>query len=123
MTVGTAEANGIRFDNREVGGSTACDADATYTYEDMADDVVGLLDALGIAGAHIIGASMGGRIAQWVAVRHPARVLSLTSMMSDPYTPAETATAGLRAPTAPLADLLAGPIPETRAWSAAARLN
>jgi proline iminopeptidase len=51
----------------------------------MADDVVSLLDALGIARTHVVGLSMGGAIAQWGAVRHPKPVLSLTSMMSGPY--------------------------------------
>ncbi|NVD72415.1 alpha/beta hydrolase [Duganella sp. BJB1802] len=54
-----------------------------YTLNDMADDALGLLDALGIAGAHLVGASMGGMIAQIFAARHPARTLSLTSIMSS----------------------------------------
>ena len=97
----------IRFDNRDVGLSTKFDAaglpdlarigmqlmtggkpDAPYTLEDMAADAVGLLDALGIARAHIVGASMGGMIAQLVAAHHPDRVLSLTSVMSTTGNPA-----------------------------------
>jgi pimeloyl-ACP methyl ester carboxylesterase len=50
----------------------------------MADDTVALMDALGIARAHVVGASMGGMIAQTVAIRHPERLLSLTSIMSSP---------------------------------------
>ncbi len=92
----------IRFDNRDVGLSTKFDKagvpdvmaaisasmqgekiDAPYTIDDMADDSVGLLDALGIDKAHICGASMGGMIAQTIAFRHPARVLSVTSIMSS----------------------------------------
>ena len=72
----------IRFDNRDAGLSTW--PDATYTLEDMARDAVGLLDALGVQHAHVVGASMGGFIAQVVALEHPERVLTLTSMISGP---------------------------------------
>jgi pimeloyl-ACP methyl ester carboxylesterase len=87
----------IRFDNRDAGRSTHIDGghvptrrelitrkirNPAYTLEDMAADSVGLLDALGIERAHIVGASMGGMIAQTVAARYPERVLSLTSIMS-----------------------------------------
>ncbi len=87
----------IRFDNRDVGLSTKLDdapppdlakafagdfSSASYTLWDMADDAMGLLDHLGIAKAHIVGASMGGMIAQAIAIKHPSRVLSLTSIMS-----------------------------------------
>jgi pimeloyl-ACP methyl ester carboxylesterase len=71
----------IRFDNRDVGLSTR--PAAGYTLDDMADDTVGLLDALGIAEAHVCGASMGGFIAQLVAIRAPARVRTLTLMMTS----------------------------------------
>ena len=54
-----------------------------YTMEDMADDAVGLLDALGIDKAHICGMSMGGMIAQTLAIAHPSRVLSLISIYSQ----------------------------------------
>jgi pimeloyl-ACP methyl ester carboxylesterase len=85
-----------RFDNRDVGLSTKLDALGTpdlmamlagtaappYSLDDMADDAVGILDALGVGAAHVVGASMGGMIAQLIAIHHPERVLSLTSMMS-----------------------------------------
>jgi pimeloyl-ACP methyl ester carboxylesterase len=60
---------------------------APYLLADMARDAIGLMDALGIAQAHIVGASMGGMIAQIVAAEHPERVLSLTSIMSSSGAP------------------------------------
>jgi len=96
----------IRFDNRDVGLSTKFEEAGVpdimkvfmarqrgesitppYTVEDMADDAVGLLDALNIEKAHICGASMGGMIVQLIAIRHPNRVLSLTSIMSSTGNP------------------------------------
>jgi pimeloyl-ACP methyl ester carboxylesterase len=110
----------VRFDNRDIGLSTHLDSagapdiltvlggDASsvpYGLADLADDAVGLLDALGLGSVHLIGASMGGMIAQLVALRHPARVRSLTSIMSttgDPSVggPSEAALALLLAPAA-----------------------
>ena len=91
----------IRFDNRDVGLSEKIEAggipdlakvigalmqgqkpDVPYLLDDMAADAVGMLDALGIARAHIVGASLGGMVAQLVAADYPDRVLSLTSIMS-----------------------------------------
>lgn len=90
----------VRFDNRDVGRSTWIDTPgldpmsaiaqamggdrsvAPYLLEDMADDAVGLLDHLGLDSAHVVGASMGGMIAQTLAIRSPDRVRSLTSIMS-----------------------------------------
>ena len=87
----------IRYDNRDVGRSQKFDdtpppqpvelltrrlKHVAYTLEDMADDGVNLLECLGIESAHVVGASMGGMIAQTIAARHPARVRSLVSIMS-----------------------------------------
>jgi pimeloyl-ACP methyl ester carboxylesterase len=99
----------IRFDNRDVGLSTKLDnlgvpnvplllmahfagqpIKAAYTLLDMARDVIGLLDALGIDTAHVVGASMGGAIAQTLAIEHPHRLRSLCSIMAtsgDPSLP------------------------------------
>ncbi len=91
----------VRFDNRDCGLSGRVPAKkranlvlamaaaalglpvrTPYTLADMADDTIGLMDRLGIARAHIVGASMGGMIAQVLAAKYPQRVLSLTSIMS-----------------------------------------
>jgi pimeloyl-ACP methyl ester carboxylesterase len=96
----------IRFDNRDVGLSTKFDkagvpntlallqaqmqgepVQAPYTLRDMADDAAGLLDALEIEAAHVVGASMGGMIAQAMAIHHPQRVRTLTSIMSSTGNP------------------------------------
>ncbi len=71
----------IRYDNRDVGLSTK--PAVGYTLDDMADDAAGLLDALDLPWAHVVGASMGGFIAQLLALRHPTRVRSLCIMMSS----------------------------------------
>jgi pimeloyl-ACP methyl ester carboxylesterase len=87
----------IRFDNRDIGRSGRVEGPAptlmqlvrrdkraaTYTLDDLAADAVGLLDGLGIERAHVVGASMGGMIAQTIAARYPERVLSLVSIMSN----------------------------------------
>ena len=96
----------VRFDNRDCGLSTKLDGvvvnttavitaalmeepipEVPYTLTHMAADAMGVLDGLGIAKAHVMGASMGGMIAQTVAIEHPHRVLSLTSVMSQPGEP------------------------------------
>jgi pimeloyl-ACP methyl ester carboxylesterase len=88
----------VRYDNRDIGRSTILDTypaptlgqllrrdrhAAAYTLTEMAADGVGLLDHLGLERAHLVGASMGGMIAQTIAGRRPDRVLSLTSIMSS----------------------------------------
>ncbi|MEU3983815.1 alpha/beta hydrolase [Streptomyces sp. NPDC026672] len=97
----------IRFDNRDAGLSTHLDEepvpdwttalaeaaqglapDVPYGLEDMAVDALAVLDALGVTRAHLVGVSMGGMIAQLLAADHPARVLSLTSIMSSTGNPA-----------------------------------
>lgn len=102
----------VRFDNRDVGLSTRLagagvpDVQAAlaavlrdepiaapYLLADMADDAIGLMDELGIARAHVVGASMGGAIGQMLAIRSPQRLLSLTSIMATSGAP------GLPSPT------------------------
>jgi pimeloyl-ACP methyl ester carboxylesterase len=113
----------IRFDNRDAGLSTKFDeagvpnlalltggekAAPPYALEDMADDVVGLLDALAIPKAHICGMSMGGMIAQIVAIRHPSRVLSLISICST------SGNKDLPPPRPEVRELLLAPAPRQR---------
>jgi pimeloyl-ACP methyl ester carboxylesterase len=71
----------VRMDNRDVGLSTKCEG-IDYGLPDMAGDVVAVLDATGVAQAHVMGLSMGGMIVQRLAIDHPARVRTLTSVMS-----------------------------------------
>ncbi|WNG27471.1 alpha/beta hydrolase [Cystobacter fuscus] len=78
----------IRYDHRDTGQSTCLDFQTNpYTLEDLARDALGVLDAYGIAAAHLVGASLGGMICQLVSIRHPERVRSLTVMMSTPLRP------------------------------------
>ena len=110
----------IRFDNRDVGlSSHMTDApppdvraaflgrtsSASYTLSEMAADTAGLMDSLGLQSAHLVGASMGGMIAQTAAIEHPGRVRSLTSIMSTTGDrsvggPTEEALAALLSPPA-----------------------
>lgn len=71
----------VRMDNRDVGLSSWLDG-KSYTIQDMAKDVIAVLDAAGVKKAHVAGVSMGGMITQAVAIAHPDRVLSITSIMS-----------------------------------------
>lgn len=75
----------IRFDHRDTGQSTTVPpGEATYAVEDMADDAITILDVYGIDNAHLTGMSLGGYIAQMLAVSHPQRVASLTLIASEP---------------------------------------
>ena len=117
----------VRFDNRDIGLSTHFDehglpdldelvaaftsgapARSPYSLDDMADDTAGLLEALDLEDAHVCGASMGGMIAQALAIRHPSRVRSLVSIMST------TGEGGLPGPSAEAMQVLIGPPPTSR---------
>jgi pimeloyl-ACP methyl ester carboxylesterase len=117
----------IRFDNRDIGKSTRLSGGerttlpaliqaqiagmpipAPYTLLDMANDVIGLMDAFAIASAHIVGASMGGAIAQELAITYPKRVRSLTSIMATSGDP------NLSPPTPEAVAVLMTPPPATR---------
>ena len=119
----------IRYDNRDVGLSTKIDGDgdggadvlaqfaaamqgqavqAPYLLTDMAADGIGLLDHLGIDSAHIVGASMGGMIVQTMAIEHPSRVRTLTSIMST------TGDSDVGQPTPEAIQALLSPVATTR---------
>ena len=116
----------VRFDNRDVGESTWIDtpgldigttvmevlggdtSKVPYLLADMAADAIGLLDHLGVDAAHLMGASMGGMIAQTIAIEHPTRVLTLTSIMSN------TGEPGYGEPSPDLATILLAPRPTDR---------
>jgi pimeloyl-ACP methyl ester carboxylesterase len=117
----------IRFDNRDIGQSSKLSGGkplsaiellklrflkipvkAPYLLRDMAGDTVGLMDALGIASAHLVGASMGGMIAQEIAISFPQRVRSLTSIMST------TGNPRIPGPTREAMAVLMAPPPKSR---------
>jgi pimeloyl-ACP methyl ester carboxylesterase len=113
----------VAFDNRDAGLSTHLSEvpppdlgeylrggqlNVTYQIGDMADDAVAVLDALKLSTAHVIGISMGGMIAQQIAIAHPGRVRSLCSIMSSPDYPR------VGAPTQAALELLLAPPPRTR---------
>lgn len=111
----------IRFDNRDVGrssklsgrvnlaaGMAGFTGSAVYTLAEMAEDTVGLLDHLEIERAHLVGASMGGMIGQTIAIEHPTRIRSLTSIMSTTGAPA------VGQPRPDVVPILLGPAPTTR---------
>jgi len=118
----------IRYDNRDTGLSTGFDdapiedffatfaaaaggeaVDVPYRLTDMAADGIGLLDELGIDTAHVLGISMGGMIAQTMAIEHPGRVRTLTSIMST------TGDPDVGQPTPEAMAALMAPVPATRA--------
>lgn len=113
----------IRFDNRDCGLSSQLDdvglpdlgaimrgqrPPVPYSLDDMAKDCIGLLDALAIERAHVVGASLGGAVAQRIAATHPRRTLSLTSIMSSSGNPL------LPPPTVAAAGALFAPLPLSR---------
>src|SRR6266516_5397659 len=117
----------MRFDNRDIGKSSRMTGGkrltpfemlklrflkipvaAPYTLRDMAEDTVGLMDVLGIKSAHLVGASMGGMIAQELAISFPQRVRSLTSIMST------TSHPKVPPPTREAAAVLMAPPPATK---------
>jgi pimeloyl-ACP methyl ester carboxylesterase len=117
----------IRFDNRDIGKSSKLTGgkplkplellklrflkipvEAPYRLRDMADDTIGLMDALHIKSAHLVGASMGGMIAQEIAISYPQRVRSLTSIMST------TGNPKVPPPTREASAMLMAPPPKTK---------
>ena len=126
----------VRFDNRDAGLSTKFDhvpppdmgalvaalaagerPEVPYTLDDMAEDAVGLLDHLEVDRAHVCGASMGGMIVQTLAIRHPRRLRSMTSIMSttgNPDVPPSTPEA-MAALTSPVPEDLEGYVQRTLA--------
>jgi pimeloyl-ACP methyl ester carboxylesterase len=100
----------IRMDNRDAGLSTATEEPVTYTLSDMANDTVAVLDAVGVETAVVLGLSLGGMVAQQLAIDHPDRVRALVSLASTPGEEGlPTATAevleALTAPTEPTIEL------------------
>ncbi|NEU29097.1 alpha/beta hydrolase [Paenibacillus polymyxa] len=78
----------VRYDNRDVGRSTTYEpGHPDYTFEDMADDAIRVLDAYKIDQAHIVGMSMGGMLTQMIALRHPDRVLTVTLLATSNFAP------------------------------------
>jgi pimeloyl-ACP methyl ester carboxylesterase len=108
----------IRFDDRDCGLSTHLDGiplnpiwrpdQAPYFLTNMADDAASLLDHLGVTKAHVVGASMGGMIAQLLTIHYPTRVSSLCSIMST------TGNPGVGQPTPEAAAAVAEPVPQER---------
>lgn len=102
----------VRFDLRDTGRSTASPAGKPdYTGQDLVDDVVALVDTLGLAPAHLVGISMGGGIAQQVAVDHPHQVATLTLLSTSPAGPGGPDKPDLPPPAPRMAALFAAPPP------------
>lgn len=101
----------IRFDNRDVGLSTkfnGATGDPPYTLSDMAGDALAVLDDAGVSRTHVVGFSMGGMIVQRLAIEHPGRLLSMTSVMST------TGDGDVGQPTPEALELLITPAPDDR---------
>lgn len=101
----------IRFDNRDVGLSTKFDGatgEPPYTLSDMAGDALAVLDDAGVSRAHVVGFSMGGMIVQRLAIEHPGRLLSMTSVMST------TGDGDVGQPTREALEFLITPAPDDR---------
>lgn len=125
----------VRFDNRDIGQSswietpdldpsqvvtaalTGAQVEVPYLLSDMAADAIGLLDHLGVGRAHVVGASMGGMIAQTMAIEYPDRVASLTSVMSTSGEP------GVGAPSPEVVNALLVTRPTDRAGSIAVSVD
>jgi pimeloyl-ACP methyl ester carboxylesterase len=109
----------VRYDNRDTGRSVSYPpGDPGYGLRDLADDAVGILDALGVRGAHLVGTSMGGMVAQLAALDHPERVESLTLLSTSPTSPSDEAS-GLPGPSDELLSVFETLAPPERADRAA----
>ncbi len=86
----------VRYDHRDTGRSTTGTlGEVAYSAEDLADDLLGVMDTLGLTSAHLVGMSLGGYLAQIVAVTHPERVRSLTLLASEPLGAEEGSLPGI----------------------------
>jgi pimeloyl-ACP methyl ester carboxylesterase len=105
----------IRYDHRDTGQSACCPPGApSYTGDDLTADAIGVLDALGVTAAHLVGISMGGAIAQRLAVEHPGRVASLALLSTTAIGP--TSPDGPELPP-PSAELTGSPWPPEPDWA------
>jgi pimeloyl-ACP methyl ester carboxylesterase len=105
----------IRYDHRDTGQSACCPPGApSYTGDDLTADAIGVLDALGISTAHVAGISMGGAIAQRLAVEHPARVASLTLISTTAIGPTSPDSPKLPPPSG---ELTRSPVPPEPDWT------
>ena len=120
----------IRFDNRGLGRSGPDEPLADgYSLEDMAADGMAVLDAVGVEGAHILGVSLGGMVVQTMAIEHPGRVRSLTSVMSttgDPDVGQSTAVARdhlLRPPATSRDEYVESHVAGLRIWGSPGKVD
>ncbi len=116
----------IRFDNRDCGLSTALPEGAEYSLSDMAADAVAVLDALGIDRAHVFGQSMGGMVAQVLAIEHPDRVATLSVISTSTGNPDhgrsthDALAAVRRAPATDIDGAIEDDIANRRIWASPA---